>query len=321
MDLSYPKFEHSEHPDMFAQVVLASEHETTGKSIYTIHLRYPRMIHSEIMTHRVFCRNARSSRAVPIKTMLEEIRETPFVPWHWTKIQKGMQGEDGWNEPVQILGAAALHIDPERHVSNEAAWLWGRDMMCDLAESFANAGYHKQVVNRLIEPWMWIDVLVTSTEWANFFHLREDEAAEPHIRDLARLIHQAIDNADCQILAPGEWHLPYITDEDREYANNCGRDELPTNILCEISAARCARISYRPFDGNPSYEREFERYKGLVGGNAIHASPLEHQAAADDLFDRDDDGTMFYAHPDLSGPLNGFIQFRKLIPGECVNDR
>lgn len=313
---------------MLAQVILASQGVDNPKPVYTLHLRYPRIIHAELMTHRVFSRNARSSRAVPVKTMLEEIRNTPFVPWHWGKNQPGMQAGESWDAKVVI--PEALYTDPETPVDREAAWLWGRDQMVALAQGFTDAEYHKQIANRLLEPFMWIDVLVTSTEWSNFLWLRDHEAAEPHLRDLAVLVGQALDGAVPQILEPGQWHLPYIAEADRIQAvlwaqeNQWSDDEL----LCKLSAARCARISYTPFDGDASYERELERYNSLVSSDRVHASPLEHQCKPDSKVDtllyKASEGlraelierSQRWEKPHLHGNLEGYIQFRKITPGE-----
>ncbi|NKX37739.1 thymidylate synthase [Rhodobacteraceae bacterium R_SAG4] len=318
---------------MFVEVVLASRCKQTGRKVYTLHLRYPRIIHGELMTHRVFNRNARSSRAVPIMTLLAEIRSSAFIPWHWTGKQKGMQGVPNWQSKVLVQGAAALHVDADTPVDNVAAWLWGRDMMCDLAESFEKADYHKQVANRLVEPWMWMDLLVTSVHWANFLHLRDHPAAEPHIRDLAVLVGKALEAAECQDLDPGEWHLPYVFTPDWEEARSrFALEAEQIEWLKQISAARCARISYAPFDGDASYEREIERFELLVGDDAIHASPLEHQCTPDrhvtvETTYWEHDGTMIRdeartggLYPNLHASLTGFIQFRKTVPNEAVHD-
>ena len=46
-------------------------------NLWTFELTYPRYIHSEFMTHRVFSRNASSSRAIPVKRMIEQVRNNP----------------------------------------------------------------------------------------------------------------------------------------------------------------------------------------------------------------------------------------------------
>lgn len=305
---------------MFAKVVLASKSTNNAPPIITMHLRYPRIIHGEIMTHRVFSRNARSSRAVPVATMLKEIREKPFVPWHWGKNQKGMQANEECRERVLIPDWSDIsnHGTPALHPHNrEEAWLWGRDQAVHLAEAYAEAGYHKQIANRLIEPFSFIDTLVTSTSWANFFHLRDHKDAEPHFQDLARMMRVAIDGAEFQTLEYGQWHLPYVTQEDiaavEDYLEPYPETTHPTlPYLQKLSVARCARISYKPFDGDGSIERELERYEQLVGSDPLHASPAEHQAAPDNAY---------WSKPNLAGNLGpGWIQYRKLLIGEYVED-
>jgi hypothetical protein len=319
-------FAHPGQPNMFARIIAASRHPETGRVVTTLHLRYPRIIHGEVMTHRVFNRNARSSRAVPVKTMLAEIRNDPFVPWHWTRNRKGMQGVDGWSAEITLKGAAAQFVDNDRSYDRKAAWLHGRDVACDLAESYADAEYHKQIVNRLVEPYMWMDLLVTSTHWANFLHLRDHDDAEMHIRDLAVLIGKAVEEAEtaAKLLKYGEWHLPYITEQDWHWTKD--EDNLPVNmsakdVLCAISAARCARISYEPFDGDARRERELERFDMLIGNDAVHASPLEHQCHADTVSAHGPGvGSTVYSNPCLHGSLTGFVQHRKLFVGEAIHD-
>jgi hypothetical protein len=307
---------------MFAKVVLASRPTTGAAPILTIHARYPRIIHGELMTHRVFSRNARSSRAVPVKTMLNEVRSAPFVPWHWGKNQAGMKASEDCNERVDVT----VHSEEDgwcrADVTREEAWLSGRDDAANLAEAYMNAGYHKQIPNRLLEPFSYIDTLITSTSWANFLHLRDHEDAEPHFQDLAPLFHEAVATANYQNLRPGEWHLPFITEEEYDewlfgetprsldIYNRFGLNG--TEVLKRLSVARCARISYAPFDGNPAVDREFERYQDLISGSRLHASPFEHQASPDHRRDCSA----------LGGNLGaGWIQLRKTMPGEYMPTR
>jgi hypothetical protein len=320
------------------EIILASVSENSPP-VWTVRMRYPRIIHGEIMTHRVFNRNARSSRAVPIMTMLVELRSgtagRTFVPTHWGKNQKGMQASSECNEPVivpEICGHTA-----GQETDRESLWLWARDVMCDVAEAYHNAGYHKQVANRLTEPFSYIDTLITATDWANFFHLRNHPDAEPHFRDLARLTKQAMDGhvetGKMLYLEEQQWHLPYITEVDREWALHQHGNKGQA-LLRQISSARCARISYRPFDGkSASYDAEIERYQQLVGNAAVHASPLEHQCTPDSmgLFevrkilenggpDRIISRAYDWENKDKHGSLRGWIQNRKLVPNEAVLD-
>lgn len=338
---------------MFAKVILASRPTNGAPPIITMHWRYPRIIHSEVMTHRKKSKNARSSRAVPVATMLKEIRSDPFVPWHWGANQKGMQAAEECNELVEFHSINVGDPTPDDY-TREEAWLEARDRAVEIAEAYMNAGYHKQVANRLLEPFMWMDTLVTSTNWSNFLHLRDHGDAEPHFHDLAGLVRTAIVGVEYQELRPGQWHLPYIPHWERAdivkvitgKSWNEDWDEADNWAMAKISAARCARISYAPFDGNPSIERELERYHGLVSSSRIHASPLEHQATPDTRYkcrviqtsadpeirvpNGDNSFTIVnefsrtetkYLKPELAGNLGpGWIQFRKTIPGEYIED-
>lgn len=292
-------FTHPGQPQMQVEVILASKPADGAyhKPIYTIRMRYPRPIHGEIMTHRVFGRNARSSRAVPVMTMLNEVRNTPYVPWHWGKNQRGMQADEECNELL------FLHEDVDHWTSREDAWLKARDVSTDIAEAYMHAGYHKQNPNRLLEPFSWIDTLITSTEWDNFLWLRDHKDAEPHLQDLARLVKQAMRDAQIQTLEDGEWHMPYITDEEKK--------KYHSEVLLKISAARCARISYKPFNGEASIEAELARYDMLVSSDRVHASPLEHQAQGDYFLVYEG-----WSQPELHGNLKGYIQARKLVANE-----
>lgn len=290
---------------MFAKVVLASKHEDQSRlPLVTMHLHYPHIIHGEIMTHRVFSRNARSARAVPVKKMIEEVRSDPFIPWHWGKNQTGMQAKEECDAPVELYeyqqGPDEREDDFYDH-TREEAWLKASRAAADFAKAFSEAGYHKQVANRLLEPFTWKHTLVSSTSWANFLHLRDHEDAEPHFQDLAKMVREALEGATYQTLEQGDWHLPYVTAEEK-----AGFD---IDTLRKLSVARCARISYRPFNGDSSIDAEIKRYEDLVGSSPLHASPTEHQAMAS--------GTT-----NLNGNFApGWTQYRKMLAGEYVADR
>ena len=291
--------------------IIADSISLEGIRLTTMHLRYPRFIHAELMTHRVFSRNARSSRAVPVERMIQEVIDDPVIPIHWGKNQPGMQAYEECNNEV-IIGWAS---DDFAWGTREQAWLVCRDAAVVQAKAFAQAGYHKQIVNRLLEPFMHIDVLVTATDWNNFFVLRDHEAAEPHIQVLAREMKKVMEDSTPAKLEPDQWHLPYINSEDWGYALTCNIFGYPSvssfeEFLLHVSVARCARISYAPFDGDASYERELERYELLVGSTPLHASPTEHQATPDEF------KLGSWEFPEQHGNLRGWRQYRKMLPNE-----
>lgn len=279
--------------------------------ITTFQLRYWRGIHSELMTHRKFGRNAGSSRARPSAGIIEQVRNDPWGPLHWGANQPGMQADNELDEVLTNIAkeywrnagkAAALH-----------------------AEKLMELGAHKQVVNRLLEPFTYIDVLVTSTEYANWFALRNHKDADPTIQDLARRMEQEyLINVPDQ-LNPGDWHLPYITLDDHEEVRDylkkgrITRDEPSkkeiVDLLKKISTARCARISYKPFDGSTgSIEKDLEMHDRLVVSQPVHASPAEHQATPDDWHDSHKE----WGQPHQHGNLTGWVQYRKTLKNEFV---
>lgn len=256
----------------------------------TLHLRYWRPIHSELMTHRVFSRNARSSRAVPVVTLLSEDK---FVP-QFGMNQRGMQSTLA--PPPELQDKWAREWDELAEITRSYVARWGDE------------GMHKQHANRPLEWFGWIDVLVTSTYWDNFWALRIDAAAQPELRQLAEAMKEAMDASKPKLLLPGDWHLPYILDSERQ-------EKL--ELLLKLSTARCARLSYRPFDGNADHEAEIERYNRLVVSQPVHASPAEHQATPDSQ-KMDDAGGREWHNPRLHGNFHGWVQHRKCIANEAV---
>lgn len=307
--------------------VIADSINEHGYRITTLQLRYPRFIHAELMTHRVFSRNASSSRAIPVKRIIEDIQNDPAIPMHWGKNIPGMQAHEQIDEPVLIPVLADLdnnHVS----VSKEQAWLIARDRVIAVAQAFDNAGYHKQIVNRLLEPWSHINVLVTSTEFANFFHLRDHEDAQPEIRELAQAMKIAMSHCKAQLLKPGEWHLPYITTHDitdiYQYLKygRITRDEPnmeeTMGIALKVSVARCARVSYLTHGGRQTkIDEDLKLYDRLLGSQPLHASPAEHQATPDSMsYSYRTDA--LWDNESLHGNFTGWIQYRKTLPFECI---
>lgn len=308
--------------------VIADSINDSGNRITTFQLRYPRFIHAELMTHRKFSRNASSSRAIPVKRIIADIQEDPAIPMHWGKNVPGMQAHEQIDEPVQLPVLTDLNQSLVG-VSKEQAWLIARDRVIKVAEGFDNAGYHKQIVNRLLEPWAHINVLVTSTEFKNFYHLRCHPDAQPEIEVLATQMRLAAQKSRPLLLAPGEWHLPYIRPDDSQVAHDflkkgrITRDEPSKKeiqeLLLKVSAARCARVSYLLHSGREtSVDEDLILYAKLLGSAPLHASPAEHQATPDTKsysVEYDDDA---WDNEFLHGNFTGWIQYRKTLPFENV---
>lgn len=292
-------------------VVIADSISDLGIRITTFQLRYWRAIHAEFMTHRVFSRNAGSSRARPSKAIIEQVAHDPWGPIIWGLNEPGMQANN------------VADIDVEM----QSLWSW-RNIAKRAANSatvLLNLGLHKQIVNRVLEPFTYIDVVVTATDYANWFALRLDKDAQPEIQQLAQAMKDAMDDSTPVLLNPGEWHLPYITHSDVaavsnyiQFVQTClDTPETRLDLLKKISAARCARTSYKAFDGKvASIEEDIALFDKLMSGNLKHASPTEHQATPDYI--NYWDGEIEFVSPWLHGNFKGWVQYRKTIPNEFI---
>lgn len=289
-----------------AQIICDSVNKY-GNRLTTFQLRYPRFIHAELMTHRVFSRNASSSRAIPVKRMIEDIRRDPAMPVYWGFNQAGMQAD-------RELKDVAL-------VFCQTMWLEAMDSAIHYVEQLVDIELHKQIANRILEPWAHTNVVVTATEYSNFFMLRRHKDAQPEIKALADAMWDAREASEPEYLEPGKWHLPYIRKDETtwEYAlANIGRDLPVLELLRRVSAARCARVSYLTHDGRKtSVKEDLELYDRLVGGMPLHASPTEHQATPDSKSTPqcENDEPKWHT-PELHGNFTGWNQHRKLLNGE-----
>lgn len=244
--------------------------------IASVKVHFPRYILAEVNTHRVFSRSFSSSRAIPVRRMIDKIRADPAMPMHWGINRPGMQAVEeavGW-----------------RLAAVRGLWLTGMWIMTTLALLAARVGIHKQVVNRMIEPWAHVTGIITSTEWANFFALRLHKDADPTFRALAEAIYFAFVGSRPSVLAEGDWHLPFVDqfdlyDADREHQGWSEAERKKRNLsrLMTVSTARCARASYDAFDGKRStFDQDAALCEKLASSEPKHASPFEHQATPAD---------------------------------------
>jgi len=242
----------------------------TGDRLTTLELVYPRVVHSEFMTHRTFSRNAGSSRAKPIKTVIKEVEENPYIPRAFGLAQKGMQ-------PKEFIYKDETDIDRWNEYQDYVEWWCGSlDQALEMAKKGAALGLHKQVVNRLLEPFQHISVVCTATDWDNFINLRTelDENGNPMadipIYDLAVEVRDELDTHQPEQVHYGYWHVPYAGGE--------GWDDLSPQDQLRASIARCARVSYRTYQGGIDVDKDLALYYSLAKNN--HLSPLEHVACA-----------------------------------------
>lgn len=243
------------------------------------------MIHSEFMTHRAVSKNSASSRAIPVLKNLKQIWSNPAAPSYWGKNKAGM----GANE----------ELSGWRLVGSKIVWDLSGKVSCGFAYVLSLLGGHKQHVNRIVEPWSYIKVVATATDWDNFFHLRCHKDAQPEIQELANKMYEAYSFSVPDFLKDGQWHLPYVGKIGDSYA--IGGVKIDLESAKKISVSLCAQTSYRLVDD--SLKKAIMLYDRLVESKPVHASPTEHQA------------TPSKKATDISGNLRGWIQLRQLIPG------
>jgi hypothetical protein len=309
--------------------ILCDSINTNGGRFTTFEVEFPRWILSEYNTHRQFSRNAASTRAIPILRQLELISSSPAMPSFYGKNQAGMSAKEELDE-VSKLKCISI-IDEMRIFCSEKV------------KELNEIGLHKQHAGRYVEAWQTVKGVVSSTEWDNWYWLRNDGQAQPEIAELARKMKEVYDSSVPQLLKAGEWHLPYVDC----YVYPDGRNgvfygimdgysvvELTLEQAIKVSCARCAAVSYRSVDYG--LEKCLELYERLVGSDKLHASALEHCATPmnDYEFER---GVSVMNVPNMSstwqegishvdregdlwsGNLKGWVQYRKTIKGECYN--
>lgn len=328
-----------------AEVILASS-TANAKTLWTYKIRYPWFIHGECKTHRVLSgfseeglfeliedvglmhdrnlsRNASSNRAVPLAKMLEEVRsdELRAEPVYWGAEQKGMEPGEALT-PVEI-GTARSY------------WRTAAMNAAASAEGMAkNVRVHKSLCNRLLMPFTHANVIVTGTEWENFYGLRLDKAADPTMRALAEAMWAAMNEWEPRPLKPGQWHLPFINwlagdgEEIMKYSETNGGDV--EQLAIKVSVARSARVSYESHDTGKrsTVAEDLGLYDRLVGQRVLHASPAEHQATPDEFTSLNDIMSVarsaepmfkaYWHHPKEHGNLPGWRQYRKMLAGEAV---
>lgn len=246
--------------------VIADSVSRYGDRLTTLELTFPRFILAELNTHRAFSRNSASSRARSVKKTIQEVADDPFVPVHWPSERTGMAG--------------GSDVTDMSRVDAQSAWKSACNAALEYAQELVDAGVHKSIVNRLLEPFMWHTAVVTATDWDNFFAQRlalfEDgtPAAEPHFFDLATEMKSALDGSTPAELSDDEWHLPYVTSAERGLIT--GASAL--RLAIKLSVARCAGVSYLNQDARRPHERDLTLYERLVSASPPHWSPFEHVA-------------------------------------------
>ena len=296
---------------MISAEIIADSLNEHGQRLTTFVVEFPRIVLAEFNTHRMLSRNSASSRAIPFERMLERCQNDPFVPIRWMKDHPGMQGNEYFTNEVDIEACIIR-------------WNAAKERAIRVAVGLAEQGVTKQICNRLLEPFMWHKVIVTGTEWENFFALRAHPAAEIHIQELAHKMLDAYNASVPKQFKAGEWHIPFGDKIDvmrlvglpfeltKISSTGLNLTEKATEAKLKIATARCARVSYNNFDGKDDYEADIKLHDRLAASG--HWSPFEHCARA---MDKDE-----FFHYDLGwcGNFKGFIQYRKLFNEENRTD-
>lgn len=271
--------------------ILLDSINTAGDRLTTFQITYPRFVHCELMTHRVFSRNSSSSRAIPIEKMIEQVQNDPVIPIYWGKNQRGMQAKE------ELIGVQKEYAIQE--------WLQARDDAVHHAAEMINVtDTHKQIVNRLLEPWMWITVIVSATEYNNFFNLRCHKDAQPEMAKIAWMMLEEYRRSIPSEMMNGSWHLPLLFQDTQD---TLVLRYYTIRDLKKISTGRIARTSYLTHDGKRDPQADIDLHDNRLlhpsnPNDPDHMSPFEHVAMA--------------SPGERSGNFTGWHQYRKDFPNE-----
>jgi thymidylate synthase ThyX len=311
---------------MIKAEIIADSINPVGNRLTSWILEYPRFVHAELMTHRAFSRNAASSRAIPIEKMIQQVIDNPAMPVWWGKNQSGMQAKEELNNTE-----TKIFIDPNnpffaQHATDlqmaKIIWLEARDKAIEYVKNLNKLGLHKQIANRILEPWFNIRVIVSATEFENWFALREHPDAQPEIQKLAEIMLPLYNASQPKQLQPGEWHIPFGDKFDdakiRKVYNEIHKQPISllyigpsfekwNEIQVKIAIARCARVSYFNFEGKDDYAADIKLCDRLFSSVPRHLSPTEHVAEC-------------LADSARFGNFNGFKQYRYKYTDQNLSD-
>lgn len=288
-----------------AEIIADTYCEFTDERVTTMEVTMHRFVLAEFNTHRVFSRNSASSRAIPVSKQLDKVVNSPAWPITWPSEKPGMQGGTEL-EGVNLSEAQELFENIHSHTTK---------LVDSYLVNHPDAGdrLHKSLLNRLLEPFMWHKVIVTSTEWQNFFRQRSStytKLAQPEIMVAADEMLIALETSDPFIidssimessnLTPDKWHLPYVDPNARKFASKVWDETGLPDIytLAAISAGRCCRVSYLTHGGDNDPADDVRLYNDLMSASPRHYSSLEHPCLA----------SRYSEVP--AGNLSGFVQLR-----------
>lgn len=298
--------------------IIADSIGENRKRMTTFEIEYPRFILAELNTARMLAKNSASSRAIPVKTILDQIRNNPAMPVWWGKNQAGMSARE--------------ELDDTAKATARDLWKLAAEVAATMSEDILQeTNLHKQLTNRITEFAQRMKTVISGTEWENLWWLRDHDDAQPEFHELARVMREALAKSSPTSLKKGEWHLPYVDQVwtsnsdgsvEQSFVDSSGKF-LTLEQAQHISASCCAQVSYRKNDD--SLDKAEDIFAKLIGMDRKHASPFEHLATPitqenythapmweDGITHMRKDGML------CSGNLFGWIQYRQLIPGNTV---
>lgn len=241
----------------FKSKILLDSVAPHGARLTTFEITIPKCVQAELNTHRILSRSSSSSRAIPVEKVIQQVLENPYIPPKWGTAKAGMQAGD--------------ELPRHEHYMASGIWLNARDEAVESARAALSIGLHKQVVNRLLEPWMWVTVIVSATEWRGFFRQRDHANADPALQIVATWMHEAYRDSEPKPLGYGDWHAPLTGDA-------CLLREDGYNVP-SISAARCARASFLTHWGVRDPAADMRLFDDTLNNDdPNHWGPMEHVA-------------------------------------------
>ena len=271
--------------------VIADVINPNGNRLVIMEATFHRFVLAEVNTHRSHSRSSASSRAIPVETMLGKARNSPAFPILWTREQPGMQGGD------ELLGFDR----------NDAEDLLKRisDFTIEQIAAYIerhpdkSTRLHKSLLNRPMEWFQYHTVIIGATDdgWANFFAqraTRHSPLAQPELRAVVDLMLEGYETSTPQFLNYGQWVTPYIQPGEVFHTEEMRK---------EVSAARCARVSYLNHNGVRDVGADLDLFAKLAAAEPMHAAPLEFVATP-----------LTQAMKPL-GNFTGYRQFRHIVQG------
>jgi len=231
--------------------IIADSISPAGSRLVTMECTFHRFILPEVNTYRMWSRNAASSRAIPLKRRIQEVRENPAIPIYWGLNKRGMVAEE--------------ELAPDASSNAIATWMEAALAASDYAEILLNLNLHKQTASRILEPFLWHTSVISSTDFSNCFEQRIHPDAQPEFRALAVEMNKALEDSTPTQIAYGEWHLPYLSEEDKN---------LSVDDQRKVCVARVARSSYLNQD-KIDVQADMLLYERLISANPPHLSPFE----------------------------------------------